>query len=43
MKDAGHRQRVEVALKLKEPDHVPVHNFANITPLKSANTTMGKV
>jgi uroporphyrinogen decarboxylase len=43
MKDMGHRSRVELALKLKEPDHVPVNNFANITPVKSANSTMGKV
>jgi len=40
-KDAGHRQRVELALKLKEPDHVPVHNFANITPIQSAGMKMG--
>jgi len=43
MKDKGHRQRVELALRHEEPDHVPVHNFANITPMKSAGLSMGEI
>lgn len=36
MRDAGHREKVELALALKSSETTPVNNFSNITATRSA-------
>ncbi len=43
MKDKGHRERVELTLKLTRSDVTPVNNFSNITAARSAGLNTADV